>query len=111
MTQSGKRRIFECTTCKEQFSETRETVFFDLKTPEDKVMMALKMILVRVSLTHISFVLEVKAETVLRWLERATHKTHLQPIEIDATGHQLTCVATPVPMRGAVCGTPPTDIG
>ncbi len=74
MTQSGKRRIFECTTCGEQFSETRDTVFFDLKTPEDKVMMALKMILVRVSLTNISFVLGVKAETVLGWLERGAHK-------------------------------------
>jgi len=74
MTQSGKRRIFECTTCGEQFSETRDTVFFDLKTGEDKVMMALKMILVRVSLTNISFVLGVKAETVLGWLERAAHK-------------------------------------
>ncbi len=74
MTQSGKRRIFKCTACGEQFSETRDTVFFDLKTPEDKVMMALKMILVRVSLTNISFVLGVKAETVLGWLERAAHK-------------------------------------
>jgi IS1 family transposase len=46
-------------------------VFFDLRTPEEKVMMALKMILVRVSLTNISFVLGVKAETVLEWLERA----------------------------------------
>jgi len=74
MTQSGKRRIFECTTCGEQFSETRDTVFFDLRTPEEKVMMALKMILVRVSLSNISFVLGMKVETVLKWLERAAHK-------------------------------------
>jgi hypothetical protein len=74
MTQSGPRRIFECTTCGEQFSETRDTVLFDLRTPEDKVMMALKMILVRVSLTNIGFVLGVKEETVLEWLEKAAHK-------------------------------------
>ncbi len=74
MTKSGKRRIFECTTCLEQFSETRDTVFFDLRTPEQKVIMALKMVLVRVSLTNISFVLGVKAETVLGWLERAARK-------------------------------------
>ena len=74
MTQSGKRRVFECTTCGEQFSETRDTVFFDLRTPEEKVMMALKMILVRVSLSDISFVLGTKVETVLEWLERAAHK-------------------------------------
>jgi IS1 family transposase/transposase-like protein len=74
MTQSGRRRIFECTTCGEQFSETRDTVFFDLRTPEEKVMMALKMILVRVSLANISFVLGMTEETVLEWLERAAHK-------------------------------------
>jgi IS1 family transposase/transposase-like protein len=74
MTQSGKRRIFECTICGEQFSETRDTVFFDLRTPEEKVMMALKMILVRVSLSNISFVLGMKEETVLEWLERAALK-------------------------------------
>jgi len=74
MTQSGKRRVFECTTCGEQFSETRDTVFFDLRTPEEKVMMALKMILVRVSLSNISFVLGMTEETVLAWLERAARK-------------------------------------
>lgn len=74
MTQSGKRRIFECTTCGEQFSETRDTVLFDVRTPEEKVLMALKMILVRVSLTNISFVLGMKEETVLEWLERAALK-------------------------------------
>jgi transposase-like protein len=40
LTTSGKRRIFRCKVCERQFSETRETVFFDLRTPEEKVMMA-----------------------------------------------------------------------
>jgi hypothetical protein len=40
MTQSGKRRILYCTQCERSFSETRDTVFFDLRTPEEKVMMA-----------------------------------------------------------------------
>jgi IS1 family transposase len=71
LTQSGKRRIFRCHTCATHFSETRETVFFDLRTSEEKVMMALKMLLVRVDLTGISFVLGVTAETVLAWLKRA----------------------------------------
>ena len=58
-TQSGKRRIFRCNRCATHFAETRETVFFDLRTSEEKVMMALKMLLVRVDLTGISFVLGV----------------------------------------------------
>ena len=74
LTQSGKRRIFQCTTCGTPFSETRDTVFFDLKTPEEKVMMALKMLLVKVDLAGISFVLGVTEATVLAWLQRAAHK-------------------------------------
>ncbi len=68
MTQSGRRRIFRCQICNTTFSETRDTVFFDLRT---QVMMALKMLLVKVSLTDITFVLGVTEETVLEWLRRA----------------------------------------
>jgi len=74
LTQSGKRRSFCCHTCATRFSETRETVFFDLRTPEEKVMMALKMLLVRVDLAGIGFVLGVTEETVLAWLRRAAHQ-------------------------------------
>jgi IS1 family transposase/transposase-like protein len=74
LTRSGKRRIFRCHTCETQFAETRETVFFDLRTTEDKVMMALKMLLVRMDLAGISFVLGVTEETVLAWLRRVAHQ-------------------------------------
>src|SRR5882672_5488191 len=74
LTASGKRRIFKCSKCEQSFSETRDTVFFDLKTREEKVMMALKMILVKVDLSGISFVLGVKEETILEWLRRAAEK-------------------------------------
>ena len=53
LTQSGKRRVFKCSRCEGSFSETRDTVFFDLRTVEEKVMMALKMLLVRVKLAAI----------------------------------------------------------
>jgi hypothetical protein len=74
LTQSGKRRIFLGNACETTFSDTCDTVFFDLRTPEEKVMMALKMLLVQVGLSDIGFVLGVTAETVLMWLERAAHK-------------------------------------
>jgi len=76
LTQSGKRRIFCCSKCQHPFSETRDTIFFDLRTPEEKVMMALKMLLVKVALSDISFVLGVTEETVLEWLRRAAQKAH-----------------------------------
>ncbi len=63
LTRSGKRRIFPCTDCGTTFSETRDTVFFDLRTPEEQVMMALKMLLVKVDLAGISCVLGVTEET------------------------------------------------
>ena len=73
-TQSGKRRIFTCKECKTSFSETRDTVFYDLRTPEEKVIMALKMFLVRVDLSGICFVLGITEETALMWLERAARQ-------------------------------------
>ena len=74
MTQSGKRRIFCCSKCERPFSETRATVFFDLRTPEEKGMMALKRLLVTVALSDISFVWGVTEETVLEWRRRAAQK-------------------------------------
>jgi len=71
LTQSGPRRIFRCKDCERTFSETRDTVFFDLRTAEEQVMMALKMLLVKVALSDIGFVLGVTEETVLEWLRRA----------------------------------------
>lgn len=73
-TQSGKRRIFQCRECGEQFSETRETVLFDLRTPEEKIMIVLKLLLCKVELTAISFAIGVTEETILMWLQRAAQK-------------------------------------
>jgi IS1 family transposase/transposase-like protein len=74
LTQSGRRRIFRCSACEQPFSETRDTVFFDLRSPEEKVMMALKMLLVKVALSDIGFVLGVTEATVLEWLRRAAQQ-------------------------------------
>jgi IS1 family transposase len=74
LTQSGKRRMVRCRTCGTAFSETRDTAFFDLRTAEEQVMMALKMLLVRVDLTGISFVLGVTEETVVAWRTRAAQQ-------------------------------------
>src|SRR5215831_10957215 len=53
LTQSGTRRLFRCGKCEGTFSATRDTVFFDLRTPEEKGIMALKMLLVTVALSDI----------------------------------------------------------
>ena len=81
LTQRGKRRIFRCGACEKPFSETPDTVFFDLRTPEEQVLMALKMLLVTVALSDIGLVLGVTEATVLAWLRRAAQKAH----EINTT--------------------------
>ena len=98
LTQSGKRRIFRCGACEKPFSETRATVFFDLRTPEEQVIMALKMLLVKVALSDIGFVLGVTEATVLAWLRRAAQKAHeihthlwrdlpVTQVQLDEMGH------------------------
>jgi transposase-like protein len=73
-TQSGRRRLFQCKVCGEQFSETRGTVFFDLRTVEETVILVLKLLLCKVELTALSFALGVTEGTVLEWLRRAAEK-------------------------------------
>ena len=63
MPLSGLFSFFFGAACSTIFSETRDTVFFDLRTPDEQVMLALKLRLVQVSLSDISFILGVTAET------------------------------------------------
>ena len=74
LTQSGKRRIVRCSACEQPCSATRDPVFFDLRTPEAQVIMALKMLLVTVALSDMGFVLGVTEATVLAWLRRAAQQ-------------------------------------
>jgi len=69
-----KTTYFSLYYSNETFSETRDTFFFNLKTEEEKVMMALKMILLKVDITGIAFILDIKKDTILSWLDRAYKK-------------------------------------
>ena len=70
-TKSGRVRKFICRTCGSVFNERTGTVFFDLRTPEDKVILALKLLLKGMSVRGIAEVLGSKPDTVLSWLRRA----------------------------------------
>ena len=70
-TQSGRVRKFICRSCGSVFNERTGTVFFDLRTPEDKVILALKLLLKGMSVRGIAEVLGSKPDTVLFWLRRA----------------------------------------
>ena len=87
-THRGKRRSVRCPQCAQCFSETRDTVFFDLRTPAEKVMMALTMRLVRVDLAGLGFVLGVTAAPVVAGRRRgaqqaeAIHHHRLRPLPV-----------------------------
>ena len=49
---------------------TRDTVFFDLRTAEERVIIVLKLLLCKVELTSISFAMGVTEETILEWFTR-----------------------------------------
>jgi len=82
MTHSGKRRIVRWTRGTMGCSETRDTVCFDLRTSEEKVMMALKRLVGKVDLAGIRFVLGVTEETVLTWLARAAHNAQERNVPV-----------------------------
>lgn len=66
------RRLY-CTTCKERFSARQGTIFYNLKTDEDKVLLALKLAAERNSVRAISRILDSTQGTIDGWLARAAN--------------------------------------
>jgi transposase-like protein len=60
-----------CTTCKERFSARQGTIFYNLKTDEEKILYVLKMAAERTSLRAISRILGPTTTSIDRWLGRA----------------------------------------
>jgi len=70
-TRSGRVRKYICRACGAIFCERQGTVFYNIRSPEDKVVLALKLILQGLSLRGVSNVLGVKLDTVRLWLTRS----------------------------------------
>jgi transposase-like protein len=66
-----KDRRYYCTTCKERFSARQGTIFYNLKTDEQKVLLALKMLSERNSFRATARTLGTNEDTVLSWLHLA----------------------------------------
>ena len=71
-TKSGRVRKYICRTCGRVFCDRNNTMFYDLRTSEDKVVLALKLILKGMSQRSIAEVLEVCPKSVSTWLSRAS---------------------------------------
>jgi len=75
---TGKARLFLCRTCGKAFSSRSGTAFFDLRSPRKKVLMGLRLLAEGLGLRGTSRVLEVKLDTIRRWL--ATAALHCEQV-------------------------------
>lgn len=74
-TKSGRVRKYICRTCGRVFCDRSNTMFYDLRTSEDKVVLALKLILKGMSQRSIAEVLEVCPKSVSTWRSRASDQS------------------------------------
>ena len=75
---TGKARLFLCRTCGNAFSSRSGTAFFDLRSPRKKVLMGLRLLAEGLGLRGTSRVLEIKLDTIRRWL--ATAALHCEQV-------------------------------
>lgn len=70
-TKSGPVRKYICKSCGKVFCDRTNTAFFDLRSNDKEILLALKMILKGMSLRNTADILDVKLDTVRGWLARA----------------------------------------
>ena len=74
-TRNGRVRKKVCRACGTTFCGRKNTVFFDFKTKDEKVLLALKMIIKGMSMRAVAEVLETKLDTIRKWVNRAAEHT------------------------------------
>ena len=93
-TKSGPVRKFKCKSCGTSFCARKNTAFFDLRSADEKMLLALKMIVKGMSLRATAQVLDVHLDTVRAWLCRAAKHSeqvnlvlikelHVSKVELD----------------------------
>ena len=75
---TGKARLFLCRSCGKAFSSRSGTAFFDLRSPRKRVLMGLRLLAEGLGLRGTSRVLEIKLDTIRRWL--ATAALHCEQV-------------------------------
>jgi len=65
---TGKARLFLCRTCGKAFSSRTGTAFFDLRSPKKRILMGLRLLAEGLGLRGTSRVLEIKLDTIRKWL-------------------------------------------
>ena len=70
-TKSGPVRKFVCSSCGSVFNERSGTAFYDLRSPDEKMLYALELVLRGMSLRATAGAMSIKLDTVRRWLAQA----------------------------------------
>ena len=68
-TKKGEVHKYICRTCSKNFTSRANTILHDLRTDEKTVFLALKMILKGMNLRSTAEFLDIKLDTVCRWLQ------------------------------------------
>ncbi len=90
-TKSGKVRKYVCRSCGTVFCDKTNTAFYDIRTKDENVLLALKLVIKGMSLRSIAEVLNVKLDTVLGWLSKASehaeevNKALLKELKVSKT--------------------------
>ena len=69
-TRQGRQR-YQCKTCKRTFTETRGTIFYRRRTPEEEIIEALALIAEGGRISSVARVTAHKEGTILAWLRAA----------------------------------------
>ncbi|MBU3948065.1 MAG: helix-turn-helix domain-containing protein [Proteobacteria bacterium] len=76
-------RRFLCKKCGKSFCKRTETIFYDLRSPEEKVFNAIKLLAKGLPVQRVAKLLEVKSDTIRHWLKlAAAHSEKLDTILI-----------------------------
>jgi len=70
-THCSEDRRLRCATCNTRFSARQGTIFYNLKTDEEKVLTALKLLSERNSARATARILSTNEDTVLEWAAKA----------------------------------------
>jgi len=88
-TKNGRVHKYVCNTCSKSFTSRANTILYDLRTDEETVFLALKMILKGMNLRSTAETLEVKLDTVRRWLKisaehsEEVNKVLMKDLDVD----------------------------
>jgi len=77
-TEAGRQR-YQCKSCKRTFVETKGTIFYRRRTPEDEIIETLALIAEGSRISSLARVKGHKEETIINWIQAAAE--HAEAIE------------------------------